>query len=171
MFNYIVKIVKLKAVNTIKAISLIEIIVAISIVFVLSAMSIYSYQDYKIKALFNSAFATAEQNKLAISNYYAKNKACPTTTFITQTLTSTCTAYTPCSIDNTANSYGGGTAGCNLNIKNTNPNQTMLYFIAQVSSLGEFQYFCLIDPTNGPPAKYLSIYCPGLPSSGFHNPE
>jgi Tfp pilus assembly protein PilE len=169
MFNYIVKIVKLKAVNTIKAISLIEIIVAISIVFVLSAMSIYSYQDYKIKALFNSAFATAEQNKLAISNYYAKNKTCPTTTFITQTLASTCTAYTPCSIDNTANSTGYGTAGCNLNIKNTNGN-SIVYFIAQLSSLGEFQYFCLLDPANGPPTKYLSISCPGLPSSGFNNP-
>ena len=167
MFNYIVKIVKLKAVNTIKAISLIEIIVAISIVFVLSAMSIYSYQDYKIKGQFNSAFATAEQDKQAIGSYYAANKACPADNFINnQTVNSQCTpnTSTPCIATITS-------TGCTLNLKDgqSSPN-TILSFQAQLSGLGELQYFCVL----GSPAlsaKYLSFTCGGLPTTGgYTNP-
>ena len=170
MFNYIVKSAKLKAVNTIKAMSLIEIIVSISIVFVLGTMSFYSYQDYKIKAQFNSAFSTAEQNKLAIGSYYAENKACPANTFISQTLNnSQCTgsSTTPCvaTIDNT---------GCTLNLKNgTGGGQIILSFQALRTSLGDLQYFC-VPGSPAPSTKYLSVSCTGLPANalttGYSNP-
>ena len=173
MFNYIVKSVKLKAVNTIKAMSLIEIIVSISIVFVLGTMSLYSYQDYKIKAQFNSAFSTAEQNKLAIGSYYAENKACPANTFISQPLNNsqcTGTATTPCvaSIDNT----NSNPTSCTLNLKNGS-GQIIIYFQALRTSLGDLQYFC-VPGSPVPSTKYLSVSCTGLPAnaltSGYSNP-
>jgi len=173
MFNYIVKPVKLKAVNTIKAMSLIEIIVAISIVFVLSAMSLYSYQEYNVKAQINSALSTVEQNKLAISSYYSENKSCPANTFISQQLNNancTVTTATPCAalIDNTSSN----SSSCTLNLKNAN-GQIILYFQPLLTSLGDLQYFCV--PGNPAPAnKYLSITCSGLPpnylSNGYTNP-
>ena len=152
MLNYIVKVIKLKAIN---AMSLLEIIVAISIVFVLSTMSLYSYQDYKIKAQFNSAFTTAEQNKLAISGYYASNKSCPTNNFINQTINPQCTSTTstPCvhSIDN------NGASGCTLNFRDGNSN-VIISLQAIITNLGDLQYFCVLGASGlAPPSKYLSI--------------
>ena len=153
MLNYIVKVIKLKAIN---AMSLLEIIVAISIVFVLSTMSLYSYQDYKIKAQFNSAFTTAEQNKLAISGYYASNKSCPTNNFINQTINPQCTSTTstPCvaSLDNNDPS-----SGCRLNFRDGNSN-VIISLQAIITNLGDLQYFCVLGASGlAPPSKYLSI--------------
>ena len=148
-----------------KAVSLIEIIVTITIIFILSAMSVYSYQDYKIKALFNSAFAVTEQNKLAISNFYASNKSCPPSGFITQMInTSQCTpsTTTPC-VSKITND--NASSNCILNLKDAN-NNTIISFQAMLSVLGDLQYFCVVG-SPAPPNKYLSINCNGLPASGF----
>ncbi len=151
MFNYILKS---------KAVSLIEIIVTITIVLILSTISLYSYQDYKVKAQFNGAFSTAEQNKLAIIGYYAKNKKCPQPGFInpagqsSQTINNaqcTTSSSTSC-VNNITNN------GCTLNLNDANGN-TIISLQAALSPMGDLQYFCILGATNAPPDKYLSITC------------
>jgi Tfp pilus assembly protein PilE len=144
----------------IKAMSLIEIIVTITMVFILSTVSIYSYQEYKVKANINSALVTIEQNKLAISSYYAQNKMCPCDNFINQTLNnSQCSADSaiPCvaTISN---------VGCNLNMLNGN-SEIIMYFAAKISTLGDFQYFCVPSNTKPIAKKYLSLSCNGIPAA------
>lgn len=158
-----------------KAISLIEIIVTIAIAFLLSAIAIYSYQDYRIKALMNNALTIAEQNKLAVSNYYATNKSCPPNTspntFINQDVNkSQClsTTTSPCvrTIINDDPS-----SGCIVNLKDQN-DKIVMYFKAMLSPVvGELKYFCFLGP-NPVPNKYLSITCPDPPeaSNGFSLP-
>lgn len=142
-----------------KAVSLIEIIVTITIAFLLSAIAIYSYQDYRIKALMNNALTIAEQNKLAASNYYATNKSCPPNNFINQTinakqcLPTTTTSCVRTIINDDASS------GCIVNLKDANGN-TVMYFKAMLSPIvGELKYFCF-SGTKPAPSKYLSITCP-----------
>lgn len=146
------------------AFSLLEIIVTVSIVVILSTMALYSYQDYKIKAQLNSAFMTAEQLKLTISGYYAKNKECPTANFIQKNLTVTCpsSGSIPC-INNITNT------GCTLNL--ANGATAIISFQAKLSSLGDLQYFCVKNLASLD-NKYLSISCDGLPTldSSYSDP-
>lgn len=134
-----------------KAVSLIEIIVTITIAFLLSAISIYSYQDYRIKALVNSAITIAEQNKLAVSNFYVANKICPPPNFVNQTIKSNSYIKTISNDDPSSR--------CIVNLKDASGN-TLMYFKAMLSATtGELKYFCLLGSTPVP-NKYLSITCP-----------
>lgn len=149
-----------------KAVSLIEIIVTITIAFLLSAISIYSYQDYRIKALMNNALTIAEQNKLAVSNYYATNKSCPPNNFISQSVnTSQCLATTTSSCVRTIIN-DDPSSGCIVNLKDAN-DKIVMYFKAMLSPVvGELKYFCFLG-INPVPNKYLSITCPD-PSSTYN---
>ena len=119
------------------ALSLIEILITITIVLILCSISLYSYQDYKITAMYNSAIAIVEQNKIAISGFYSKNKACPTVALFNQT--SSRSVWT--SITNN---------GCTINM--IGDGEILLSFKAIVNDLGDMQYYCIEQgpaaPTN-----------------------
>ncbi len=125
------------------ALSLIEILITITIVLILCAISLYSYQDYKITAMYNSAIAIVEQNKIAISSFYSKNKACPTVALFTQSSNGK-SVWT--SITN---------IGCTINIMGDTG--IILSFKAIVNDLGDMKY-CILQgpaaPTN------INIYVP-----------
>lgn len=137
-----------KKIFTFSALSLIEILITITIVLILCATSIYTYQDYKIQALYNSALNTMEQNKLIVSNFYAKNKVCPNIDYINQNFSSQSIAS---SITNDQ---------CTLYLKNKDG--IILSYEASFTDLGDLQYSCKrgansLSTTDW--EKYLS-FCP-----------
>lgn len=145
-----------KIYKLITAFTLIELFIVITIILVLSSLSIYTYEDYKIKTQFNSAFNTVESNKQVIVNYYAKNTACPPDNFINQNITSTkCTATTTSScVASIVN------VGCTLNLYDAQtPSNAIISFKASITNMGDMQFFCILGPVNAPPNKYLSIPC------------
>lgn len=122
------------------ALSLIEILITITIVLILCSISLYSYQDYKITAMYNSAIAIVEQNKIAISSFYSKNKACPTVALFTQTYNGRVKSVWTSITNN----------GCTINMMGDGA--ILLSFKAIVNDLGDMQYYCIEQgpaaPTN-----------------------
>lgn len=116
------------------ALSLIEILITITIVLILCAASIYTYQDYKVKALYNSALNTMEQNKLIVSSFYAKNKKCPDASFINQSNFSTQSIAS--SITNDPTNH------CTLNLNGSGA--IILSYVAMITDLGDLQYYCVL---------------------------
>ena len=143
------------------ALSLIEILITVTIVCILCATSIYTYQDYKIKALYSSALSTVEQNKIIMYSYYSKNKACPPLNFIkqdfngSQNIASTIISGTSCTPSSTS-----GTS-CTLNLCNSS-NAIIMSFPAILTETGDLQYYCTGAASNI--SKYLSSPCPTTPT-------
>lgn len=134
------------------ALSLIEILITITIVLILCSVSLYSYQDYKMTALYNSALAIVEQNKLIISSFYAKNKSCPANSVVNQTPTSTSFWSNVTNI------------GCTINLNGSKG--LILSFQAVMSDLGDIQYYCAAVGPNYPEASNYVPSCPATAPSG-----
>lgn len=139
------------------ALSLIEILITITIVLILCSVSLYSYQDYKMTAMYHSALAIVEQNKLIISNYYAKNKQCPSIGMVNQGPTS------PSFWSSVTNS------GCTINLNGSNG--LILSFQAVISDLGDIQYYCATVGSSYPEASNYVPSCPGTAPPGTALPS
>jgi type II secretory pathway pseudopilin PulG len=151
--------------------SLIEILVTITIISILCAAAFYTYQDYKIKSMYNSTFNTIEQNKMAVSNFYAKNKRCPINNpnnFIDQALPP----------GNAIGSRIVSGDNCIINLLDNDGSGNIISIEARIRDLtGDLQFFCTLGtsaPSVEDQEKFLTPWncrdSTRIPTTGFSTP-
>jgi prepilin-type N-terminal cleavage/methylation domain-containing protein len=118
--------------------SLVELMVTISILAILAGMSVYHYVEYRMTTMYNSVFATLEQSKFILTEYYLKNKTCPNDGSISRVPTGSTSTFWSSINNNTVSN------NCRINIfdKNTPP-KVIISWELTVNTLGDISYICI----------------------------